>query len=443
MKAKVALVYRRKIPGATGDEGDVLSFPPESVDAIKEMLAEATENAFNGFKSIVRPNSKVFIKPNCFGNVPPEVYASVDPRVMEALCRLIKEEVPDCILQVGDSPSWGKILGGSRDSLTTTHLEIAARKGGADEIVYLDETPLVEVSVPNGRVLKTARVFKPLIEADVLVDFPKIKTHLQGLVSLGLKNWNGTIPWYADEEHCLSESFGSIPDSMEGSHRSDLGQKIVDLIKAIPPTVTIIDGIICLEGQGPARGGTRIDLNTIIASRDVVAADAVACSAMGINPFEVQALRIAHSEGIGEAELKNIKVEGASIAQVRKYFKRPVNDPAAAVPGVDVYQAGTCPGCMVMIRSALDDFKREMLKSGKKISLEVGILAGWNVPPPVRDYKHFFVIGNCWGYSPTSNAIKSYLRKLEEKGSRVYRYPGCAPIYICKLMFEELEKINR
>jgi len=442
MKTKVALVHRKEIPGATEDKRDVLDFPSNSVDAIKEMLAEAAKIAFNGFKSIIHSNSKVFIKPNCFGNVPPEVYASVDPRVMEALCRLIKEEVPDCFLQMGDSPSWGKILGGSRDSLTTTHLEMAARKGGADEIVYLDETPLVEVPVPNGKILKTVKTFKPLVEADILIDFSKIKTHLQGLVSLSLKNWNGIIPWYADEKHCLSDSFGSIPDSMEGSHRSELGQKVVDLIKAVPPTINIIDGIICLEGQGPARSGKRVDLNTIIASKDVVAADAVACSVMGIDPFEVQAIRVAHSEGIGEAELKNIEVKGASIAQVRKYFKRPVNDPAAAIAGIDVYQAGTCPGCMVMIRSALDDFKREMLESGKEINLEVGILAGWNVPSPVRDYKYFFVVGNCWSYSPTSNAIKSYLKKLEEKGSRVYRYPGCAPIYICKLMFEKLKKIN-
>ncbi|HET90974.1 MAG TPA: DUF362 domain-containing protein, partial [Chloroflexi bacterium] len=293
-KAKVALIHRDPLPGATGGDEDVLDYPPESVAAIEEMIERAFRLSVGGVKEVIEPGQRVFLKPNCFANVPPTSYASLDPRVMEALCRAIKRAVPDCYLMMGDSPSLGKVLGGSRQAMQNTGLEAAAQRGGINEVVYLDETELIEVDVPAGKAIKKARVFKVLAEADVLIDVPKMKTHIEGYVTMALKNWNGVIVWDG------SLPFGSHPSAMEGSHRSDLGQKMVDLHKALPPHFTILDGILGMEGQGP-HAGVRVDMNCIIASRDPVAVDAVACLVMGIDPFEVPAIRIAHHEGVGNA----------------------------------------------------------------------------------------------------------------------------------------------
>jgi uncharacterized protein (DUF362 family) len=383
------------------------------------MIREAFALSVGGIEEIVKPGQRVFLKPNCFANVPPTNYASLDPRVMEALCRAIKGAVPNCHLMMGDSPSLGKILGGSRQALENTGLATAAQRGGIDEIVYLDETELLEVNVPDGKAVKRARVFKVLAEADVLINVPKMKTHIEGYVTMALKNWNGVIVWDG------SSPFGSHPSAMEGAHRSDLGQKMVDLHKALPAHFTILDGIIGMEGQGP-HAGSRVDMNCIIASQDPVSVDAVGCAVMSIDPFEVPAIRIAHHEKLGTAQLADeIEVVGAPIEAVRRSFKRPVSDPAGAVAGVDVYEVGTCPGCMAMIRGALDGFAG----SGKAVD-GVGILAGWNVPAPAQDYDLFLTVGDCWKTSPTRPEIDAYLDRLRAGGATVLDYPGCSPVYV-------------
>jgi hypothetical protein len=134
-----------------------------------------------------------------------------------ALVQAIKQAVPSCHLMMGDSPSLGKILGTSRQALDQTGLAAAARRGGVD----------------------------------------------QGYVTMALKNWNGVVVWDG------SAPFGSHPSAMEGSHRSDLGQKMADLHKALPAHLTLLDGIIGMEGQGP-HAGSRVDMNCIVASRDFV-----------------------------------------------------------------------------------------------------------------------------------------------------------------------------
>jgi uncharacterized protein (DUF362 family) len=419
IKSTVALIHRDPLPGATGTDQDVLDYPAESVVAIQEMITEAFDLGAGGVREVIAPGQRVFLKPNCFANVPPTSYASLDPRVMEALCRTIKQAVPTCHLMMGDSPSLGKILGGSREALERTGLKAAAQRGGVDEVVHLDETELLEIDVPAGKAIKRARVFRALAGADVLINVPKMKTHIEGYVTMALKNWNGVVVWDG------SAPFGSHPSAMEGSHRSDLGQKVVDLHKALPAHFTLLDGIIGMEGQGP-HAGTRVDMSCILAGRDPVAVDAVACAVMGIDPFEVPAIRIAHHEAVGTARLADeIDVAGARIETVRRDFKRPVADPAGALAGVDVYEAGTCPGCMAMIRGALDGFAA----SGQAVD-RVGILAGWNVPAPAQEYDLFLTVGDCWKTSPTRVEIDAYLDRLRANGAAALDYPGCSPVYV-------------
>ena len=124
-------------------------------------------------------------------------------------------------------------------------------------------------------------------------------------------------------------------------------------------------------------------------------------------------------------QLKDEYKSPGNTLKVRKYFKRPVGDPAGAVPGVDVYEAGTCPGCMAMIRGALDGFKG----SGKTVK-NVGILSGWNVLPPERDYDLFLLVGDCWKSSPTRPGIEDYINHLKSKGATVKELPGCSPVYV-------------
>jgi len=422
-KPVVALIHRAKIPGVKGTDEDVMVRNEASIKAIEEMIEEAFKKSIGGVKKLgglaKRKSAAptIFVKPNCFANVKPNSYASIDPRTMEAMLRVLKRHFPKSKIMVGDAPSLGPILGRSREAMKNTGIEDAAKRTGV-EVVYLDETPRKVVDVPNGKSMHEAEVFEPLVETDILINMPKMKTHIEGYVTMALKNWNGCV-YYTQ-----SRPYGYDRSSMQGSHRSDLGQKFADLHKALPAQFTLMDAIIGMQGQGP-HAGTRVDMNLIIAGTDPVAVDAVACHTMGIDPFEVPAIRISHHEGVGVADITQIEVRGAKIEKVRKHFQRPVGDPAGVVPGVDVYEAGTCPGCMAMIRGALDGFKG----SGKKVE-NVGILAGWNVLPPERDYDLFILVGDCWRTSPTASGIHDYVRDIKKKGAKVIELPGCSPVYV-------------
>jgi ferredoxin len=93
-------------------------------------------------------------------------------------------------------------------------------------------------------------------------------------------------------------------------------QILVDLLRAVRPTLSIMDGIVGMDGQGPAAGRRR-SFGVIIASADPVALDAVACAVAGVDPMEIPMLRLAHEQGVGVADLSRIEVVGSSIEEVR------------------------------------------------------------------------------------------------------------------------------
>ena len=88
-----------------------------------------------------------------------------------------------------------------------------------------------------------------------------------------------------------------------------MGQKFADLYRVRKADLTIIDGIIGMEGQGP-HAGTPVEMNLIVSGVDTVAVDAVASYTMGFDPVEIPAVRIAANEGLGVADLDAIEVVG-------------------------------------------------------------------------------------------------------------------------------------
>jgi len=180
-----------------------------------------------------------------------------------------------------------------------------------------------------------------VLEADVFITVPKMKAHLFTEVTLDLKNQQGIFLW-GDKQR---------------AHRTDLDQKFPDLYKVVKPSLAIVDGIWAIQGQGPApfrEVDVIKDMNTIITGKDSVAVDAVASAVMGFDPFEVRTTRIAHQEGLGEADLRNIEIKGKRIEEVRRIFRRADPDPRGVYPNVNVYANGACSGCLSSIRFLLD-----------------------------------------------------------------------------------------
>jgi hypothetical protein len=266
-------------------------------------------------------------------------------------------------------------------------------------------------------------VFKPFLDADVVINLPKMKVHLAKTVTLGLANWQGIGPNYHPADG------RGLHLWQQGQHRNDINAKVVDEYRIRKADWTIIDGIIAMEGQGP-HAGDPVEMNLLIAGTDTVAVDAVTSAAMGFEPEEIPAVRMAYTEGLGERRLEHIDLVGEKLENVRRFFRRANGDPVGMYPGLDVFTQQTCPGCYVNIRGALDSFVRSGIgyddfraKVGDCVFVSGGLP---DFDPEFARGKTLFVIGDCWEYFPTSDNIRRATQVAREV---IYR-PGCAPVYI-------------
>ncbi len=182
------------------------------------------------------------------------------------------------------------------------------------------------------------------------------------------------------------------------------------------PSLTVSDCIWPMEGQGPLNGRNLKDFNVVIAGTDVVAVDAVTCSIMGIDPEEVDAIRIAQAEGLGCGDLQRIKVVGTKVASVKRHFKRPCLSSSGVYPNVTSMEAGVCQGCLSVVRHSLDRLAHENKIQGIG---QVTICCGkhsidrLDLLPPENE---LWLLGDCVCEEPkTALTMKAH------------RVTGCAP----------------
>ncbi|MBC3795601.1 DUF362 domain-containing protein [Acetobacterium tundrae] len=400
----------------------------EDIKKIKAAVAEAIKLSIGSLDTIIKEGNTVLIKPNLAFQAPPESFAVVDPRTIEAVVSYVKENSKAGKVIVGDNPSLGMHVGRAKPAFKDSKMEEAAKLGGADEVIYFDETDVVPVEIKDAKVFKHATVFKPFLDADVVINLPKMKVHLAGTVTLGLKNWNGIIP------NCHPDA------QQQGAHRIELGQKMADLYRVRHADLVIVDAVIGMEGQGP-HAGTPIEMNLIVAGADTVAVDSVACSIMGFDPMEIPAIRCAGTEGQGEIDLNKIEVVGNSIESVMKHFKRPGGDPIGMYAGLTCAMQQTCPGCHVNVRGALDSFAISGIDMKKFLEKhgEVVVIAGGvpNFEPEFCIDKNVFICGDCWELFPSADKV----REGAALAKTVTYYPGCAPVYIFAQLNNDLQKL--
>jgi hypothetical protein len=131
----------------------------------------------------------------------------------------------------------------------------------------------------------------------------------------------------------------------------------VDLLSAVKPRLAIVDGIYCQEGLGPVFGKP-VEMDLIIAGRDLVAVDTICGAVMDFAPEEVLLTQTAAKRGLGTAKLDEIEVLGEPVKQVKRRFLRSVEDDPVKVEGFNLIFGGiTCTGCRNTVVSALVDMR--------------------------------------------------------------------------------------
>ncbi|MFH1447699.1 MAG: DUF362 domain-containing protein [Candidatus Micrarchaeota archaeon] len=246
-----------------------------------------------GIRGFVREGDVVFIKPNIVAQFFP---ATTKPEVVRSIIELCIEANAKKVY-VGENPMC-QIT--SHEIFETTGLKEYYESYGA-KVLLLDNEEYVNFNVPGGKVYKRIKLPKVLMESDVYISVPKMKTHCITKVTLAIKN-----------------AHGLLRDVDKGKHHCfELEQKLVDINKARSPNLVVMDAFSAMEGFGPTFG-TAKKMNLALASDNIVSIDSVASRIMGYSPMSIGTTKIAANDGLGEP---NPIVLGIPIEKVKRRFK--------------------------------------------------------------------------------------------------------------------------
>ncbi len=258
----------------------------EPEDLVRRAIA-----ALGGMEKFVPAGSRVVVKPNiCTSYYPYQYATTTNPWVVAALVKLCLEAGAKTV-QVFDYPFGGALM------------DAYAMSGIADQVKAAggDMTPMlayryVQVDIPNATSLKKTKAYKDALEADVIIDVPIAKHHSSTRLTLGMKNLMGII----QDRNAI---------------HVDLWHRIPDLASLFHPRLTVVDAIRILTAHGPA-GGSLDDvkkLDTIIASADIVAADAYATTLFNLEPKDIPYIPAAAEAGLGRMDLDGLKIEEIAV----------------------------------------------------------------------------------------------------------------------------------
>lgn len=282
--------------------------------SVKQAVASSLE-LIGGLGNIVHPGDRVLLKVNLLSARPPEDAVTTHPSVVSAVIRLVREA--GGIPVVGDGA--GMIHPGATDeALEVSGVRRAAEEMGV-EIANFDVCGYEKVDVPNGKQLDMVYMAKPVLDADVIITLPKLKTHELTFFTGAIKNMFGTVPSRIRKQaHALGKN-------------EIFSQAVVDIFSVCPPALAIMDGVVGMEGTGPSRGNP-VNVGVIMASENCVALDMIASMLIGFDPDDIVTTTDAAARGFGPAAPDGVLLLGDPFDEMRVDFKRPGRVFYTAVP---------------------------------------------------------------------------------------------------------------
>lgn len=280
-------------------------------ELVKEKI-EASIDAIGGLSSLLKPNGKVFIKLNCVGGFTPDLGITTHPVFLEAVIEILKKYTSDII--VGDNPATKDLIWTLKkcklyDVITKNNLKI------------LKGDDLITIKNSKPKLYSSFEVSREMIEVDLLVNLPKLKTHSLTYMTVAEKNLFGMI-------YGLSKAGWHV----KANNPLQFGEALNDLYGAIleayqdKKMLHICDGIIGLEGEGPGTGGITKKAEVILASTDAVSLDRVAAEVCKLDPGKIFITKIATERNYGEGKLERIEIVGESLTAFADLkFQEPVN----------------------------------------------------------------------------------------------------------------------
>ena len=241
---------------------------------------------------------------------PPESGIDTHPELLRAVIKILKEI--DCSVSVGDGPSvWGNQI---------ENVEEVYRRSGTEKVCLQEQVSLVKFDKRRWR--KSFPLTTALDECDYLISLPKFKTHDFTILTGAIKNLfglvSGTYKTELHKKYSAPEAFANI---------------LVDIYEEARPALNIIDGIVAMEGDGPATGGRLRNTGLLLAGSDAVAIDSILALIMGSRPSDILSTKFAAERGLGTLDINAIQVLGEQLEDViEEPFKLPATSLARKLP---------------------------------------------------------------------------------------------------------------
>jgi len=261
-------------------------------DAVKRAV-----DLLGGIERYVRPGMNVLIKPNLLSSRLPEEAVDTHPEVVRAVVRLVK--AAGGTAKVGDSP------GGYGKNIDDVFVRSGMKRMADEEGVEL-------VKFTTSRSVDGIPITRYVFDSDCIISVPKFKTHSITILTGAIKNMYGTIPGlYKAECHSRApkeEAFAKI---------------IAKVFSISKPHLSVVDGIMAMEGDGPSAGVVR-KMGLVMAGSDAVAIDSCLAKIVGLDPEDVLVTKEARIMGLGESNVSKIELAGDDMQEfITEDFKLP------------------------------------------------------------------------------------------------------------------------
>ncbi len=242
---------------------------------------------------MIQPGMRVAIKPNLIMKSKPDAAIITHPLVVAAVGNKVKE--------LGASVLIAESSGGlyTPAVLKSTYNECGYREIAEKygfELNY--DCSYTEIFVPEGQRCKTFQIINPLLNADLIIDVAKLKSHCMTGLSGAVKNMFGSVPGLLKPElHCR------FPD------KQHFGEMLVDLCERMTPRICIVDAVLAMEGNGPT-GGRPKHMGLIYGGTSPYCVDLVSTYLIGMQPNDIYMMRSAIQRGLCPAHMLDLDLMG-------------------------------------------------------------------------------------------------------------------------------------
>lgn len=267
-------------------------------DYEQKKVDKAVEESLKLINFKFKKGMKVLLKPNLIIPSKPEDGMTTHPSVLIALCKLLKKE--NAKVFVGDSPGHPSV----KKTFKVCGMEAVANECGA-ELLNFNSLNLIKFENKNNKVLKEVNLPGIISEFDLIINLPKLKTHVFMKYTGAVKNLYGLVTGG-------KKSYYHLITRTE----KRFAEMLLDLHSFVRPQLTVMDAVIGMEGNGPTAGKPK-QTGLILASEDCTSLDIVASKIIGYMPEEILTITEAKNRGFNQT------VEKVGLSDVEVKYKKP------------------------------------------------------------------------------------------------------------------------